>query len=308
MFNFFKKRPFALHVNDSVLQLMQVSGNLENPKMEIFFSKNLTPGIVVNGEIKKSEELKTLVLELVKQAKLNLKNEFVVSFSEMQSYENTFYYDGFVEEEAILAFLYKKMGTIMPVAADKLKYDYIAYGLGDLKIIFMVAIKSDLAKNYEKFLKDDCGLNPIAFEPEILSLMRNVNFPTTMTQGYIFISARDKAINWYLMSKGLIFDSNTANINKLPELIKDLQKSIANFKEKTHQDVKNILVAGAGVEPLSSSLNELKIPVEMFDHYRISPPTDLQNSSVNDFNILVGAALKKIPGLVKRFEINLFKK
>ncbi|MFA5828892.1 MAG: hypothetical protein WC843_00130 [Candidatus Gracilibacteria bacterium] len=308
MFNFFKKRPFALHINDSVLQLMRISGNLENPKMEIFFSKNLTPGIVVNGEIKKNEELKVLVLELVNKAKLDLKNELVVSFSEMQSYENTFYYDGFVDEESILGFLYKKMGTIMPVAADQLKYDYIVYGLGDLKIVFMVAIKSDLARNYEKFLKTDCGLNPIAFEPEILSLLRNVNFPTTMTQGYVFISVRDNAINWYLMSKGLIFDSNTANINKLPELIKDLQKSIANFKGKTHQDVKNILIAGAGTEPLSSSLKDLKIQVEAFEKYRVSTPADLQNSSVNDFNILAGAALKKIPGIVKHFEINLFKK
>lgn len=306
MFDFFQKRPFALHVTDKLIQLMKVSGSLENPRVDVFIEKPLPTGVIVAGEIMKKDELRDKILQLMEEAKIKNNADVVLTFDEAACYENTFFYNGSIDEEAVVGFLYKKIGMMMPVASDRLKYDYIVYGLGDMKIIFMVASKSALVNAYRDFLKKECNLNPIAFEPEILSLMRNISFPSNLNKGYLFILAHNNAINWYLMEKGLIFDSNSAKLQNLPDALGDLQKSIKFFKDKTNQEVEKILVTGSDLNQLEA-LKQLKIEMVNYNEYFIKPLTDDQKSIGLNFFIVGGAALKKIKGLARKFEINLFK-
>ncbi len=306
MFDFFQKRPFALHVTDKLIQFMKVSGSLQNPRVDFFIEKTLPPGVIIAGEIKKKDELRDKILQMMEEAKIKTGSDVVLTFDEAACYENTFFYNGSIDEEAVVGFLYKKIGMMMPVASDRLKYDYIVYGLGEMKIIFMVASKSALVSAYHDFLKKECNLNPIAFEPEILSLMRNISFPSSLNKGYLFILAHNNAINWYLMEKGLIFDSNSAKLQNLSDALGDLQKSIKFFKEKTNQEVEKILVTGSDLNQLEA-LKQLKIEMVDYNEYFIKPVTDDQKSIGLNFFIVGGAALKKIKGLARKFEINLFK-
>lgn len=313
--NLFTGNPFGLHITDKYVRAVQVSGSASNPRIVKVSEKELSSGVVTDGHPTNEAELSKAISALLKEAKPSplKQKQCVVAIPESQCYEHTFYFPIDLEGDDLTNVIELKVAERIPIPFAELKYDYVTYDFEKVRVVFVAAVNKEVVKSYNKILRESCQLKPIMFEPESISLLRNVILEFDQEQGIILVETQEESLRWYSFWKGWIFDSNSipkkgnADISQILEA--DIAKSNVFFKERTGQVINKIIVTGkqSEVASLEQCMKEkFVIQVLSADKFRVKAQ-DLEKIGFNDtagFNVTCGAALHAF-GVANNMNINL---
>lgn len=167
----FKKKQdyFALSFSDNQLQLAQADGK---GRVRISLEKDLPPGIIERGTIKKREELTSIVADFLKSAKL--KHRFVVvGLPEVRAFTRVLTLPPLRLEELDDAARWESE-PLVPFPLEKAYLDWMILERTEKGVrVLVVALPQDLVEGYAKIL-EELGFQPVAFETTSLSLARLV--------------------------------------------------------------------------------------------------------------------------------------
>jgi type IV pilus assembly protein PilM len=161
------QKPFGLSISDFSIELVSLSGTIENPKLLALGRKELTEGIVRDGKVLKKKELEILLRELISKpdfGKLKTK-KFVFSMPESKIFVHSFSIFGFQKD--IFELVKEKAKENFPYPLEELFFDYETKE----NEVLIVACPKEIVKDYLDIFSD-CKISPLAIESESLSLGR----------------------------------------------------------------------------------------------------------------------------------------
>jgi type IV pilus assembly protein PilM len=161
------QKPFGLSISDFSIELVSLSGTIENPKLLALGRKELTEGIVRDGKVLKKKELEILLRELISKpdfGKLKTK-KFVFSMPESKIFVHSFSIFGFQKD--IFELVKEKAKENFPYPLEELSFDYETKE----NEVLIVASPKEIVKDYLDIFSD-CKISPLAIESESLSLGR----------------------------------------------------------------------------------------------------------------------------------------
>ncbi|MFH1012477.1 MAG: hypothetical protein V1760_01895, partial [Candidatus Peregrinibacteria bacterium] len=184
-----------------------------------------------------------------------------------------------------------------------------------LNIVFVVGVRRVIIAQYYEILKMFCGLSPVAFEPESLSLLRNLPPKWDAKQSVALVYTKENSASWFLLWNGFIFDSSTTSFTEgkgIEEaLANDLKKSELLFEKNTALKITQVIVTGKSelMPSIEKALKEkIPVPITVMQESMV-PLQGLNIGNAEAFSSACGAALKGIglEGAVP-IAINLIKK
>jgi Tfp pilus assembly PilM family ATPase len=307
----FSETPFGLHITDSYIQIVQLEGEPTSPKVKVIKQKNIGSGVVKNGAVLMEKTLgdsiKTLLAEIPDGA-IKTKKCFITS-PETKSFEHIFYLPVLLEGGEFTKNLEKMISETIPMPLYELKYDYSIAIYGKVKVVFVVAVPKIIIAQYYDVVKNQADLDPVAMEPESLSLLRNIPIKLEKDNGIIIIDLDNEKATWFVFWDDDIFDSNVISSSDTagdPNYLKnDIARSIKEFNELTKRTISSILLSGGvktELESMQKLMSELGVPVSIIEKYRINlaKPEDNDN-----YKTAIGLALG---GIENDLKINLLKK
>lgn len=307
----FGGKPFGLYITDDHIQVMQLKGKNSHAKVEKVGELAISKGIVVNGELRQEKELAEQILTLLEQTKPKkmTQKKCVVALPESQSYESVFYLPANLEEEELKKAIDKEVNDNIPMPFNEIKYDYLTYPMKDKQIVFVVAVPRIIIAQFYEVIKEFCGLKPMLFEPESISLIRNLPVKFDADKGTVLIYHKGNSITWFSFWGEIIFDSNSISMmnteNALDVLLGDIERSMNFYKENTGQEVGNIILAGTPKEldVINKKLSlKIKTPITKLSDYKV-----MGVGNPHKFAVTSGAALHGI-GMQTSMPIDLLKK
>lgn len=170
-----KPKAFGLDISDFSLKIVSLEKKKRILKLENFFQKELTPGIVEEGEIKDEEKLAQILREVIKKA--NIKTKYVIaSLPERKVFLEIIQMPKLTEEELKSAIIYE-IENYIPLPVEKIYLDYqvvppIYESLEKLEVL-IVAFPKEIVDSYFRTLKS-ADLFPLAFESESLAIARSL--------------------------------------------------------------------------------------------------------------------------------------
>lgn len=302
MFNFFKKKKFALFCTDTYIQILILYGNGRNIKVEGYGQRNLPSGVIKNGKIEQEKQLAVEIITLLSELNIKDKNCFV-ALPKNIVFEHIFYLETSLKKEKFVSRLEEEIKKIIPINFDRLKYVYHKTNYGKIQTVYVVGVENEIVTKYDNVLRSFCNLNPILFESETTSLIRNIPINLDEDKGKIILNLLPNKIEWFLLWKQDIFDSNTikkfGDKDNIKEAINDMSLSIRNFSTTTKRTVSNIYIIGDQekvADILKMTEQNLNIKTEYVSNFKI----ELKN-----FEIPAGLALYEKN---KNYLINLLEK
>jgi hypothetical protein len=307
MFNFFKKKPFAIQISDNRVRVMQLKGKLGSNEVTGVGQSDLALGVVSGGIIMKDQELAESIRKLLKEAAPSpiRSKECVVILAENQSYGQVFYFTEKLPEAELKKAVEHQISLTIPIPFEEITYDYFSYDTDKLRLVFVFAVKRSVIEAYTTFLKQQCGLTPIAYAPAVLSVVADLKLCLPTNNGAVLIYFKDNSINWCLLWNSLVFDSNTLLWKDQDNLGKDLQRSISFFQEKTGFAMEKILIADSTQSylELEKTLAKLQLPIEKCDKFRVDTKDIVP--VLEHSEIVAGGALRALEQTAEEFKINL---
>lgn len=221
--------------------------------------------------------------------------------SELQSYEQSFSFPSMGKEADMKLMIEEKIGATFPIVFEELVYDFQLFSGDKTTLAFVIAAQKEVIASYERVLKKECGLKVSSIEPELWGLMRNINFPKDLQQACIVINVKSNEIQWFLLYKGFIFDSNTVNIEAYRGFTKDLKQSISFFKKNFPYEIEAIFTLGLEVpERIVKALGSFDLPIQEVDTL-VPAKVFLKRAGITTnmlppdrYPVIVGGALKEI--------------
>jgi type IV pilus assembly protein PilM len=188
------QKPFGLNISDFSIELVSLSGNIQNPKLLALGRKELPGGILEDGKILKKKELETFLKDLISQpdfGKVKTK-KFVFSIPESKIFVHSFSISN--SEKDILNQIKEKAKENFPYPLDELFFDY------EMKEneVLIVACPREIINDYLDVFSN-CKISPLAIESESLSLGRAL-----IKEGEIvlILDVGSKFSNFILFDKG----------------------------------------------------------------------------------------------------------
>ncbi|MFC1612943.1 pilus assembly protein PilM [Patescibacteria group bacterium] len=281
MFSIFQtQNPLGINISDNSIKLAQLYKN----KQPFLFNKiELPEGYVVNGEIKKEEEITKIIKQLIndtnKIKKINT-NEVVCSLPETKTYFKNFKIDD-NHSENINEIINEKISKYLPAESDLLYIDWKILKCKNKNIlkegscqVILGAVQKKIAKQYVNIL-ELANLSPISLELESLAISRaviNEQTDNNKTIGILEIG-----------SKFSLFIIHQKNMQKLSlilpisgEKITNLISSTLKINYKEAEKAKkicgldNLKAKGVVKKILSPILYNLVKKIEAIESYYIS--------------------------------------
>jgi hypothetical protein len=299
MFDFILKKPFVLYTHDTSVEAVQVDLNKDTFKVLSVGQKIIPSGAIEHGIIKNEKIVSATIAEILKSAKPApiVNNRCIVAIPESQCFYKLIKLPQMLEPKSLEAEIQRQLEDTVPLQANAIKFDYAAYHLGNEVIVFAVAISREVLAAYYELITGSLHLKPVVFEPEFLSLMRNMLVPNTKKGGSIIVYAHQGSVDWFALWNGIIFDSSadhpcvTESDHEL--LAKDIRRSEEFFQRVTTQPVQAIVVTGddntaKAVQPILKEA--FSVPVIFSKKYRVSV-SQIVDENIQ-FNPAIGAALR----------------
>ncbi len=291
IFDLFKKHKLGLYITDNYVQAIQLRGVGGRINIKGVGHKDLQSGIVQNGEIIQDKLLAKNINALLETLKLKSK-QCAFAIPESQSYEHIFYIDSSVKNKEFISRLEKLISEYIPMPFNEIIYDYKITDYGKISAVFVVAANKNILTKYYNLLDKLCGLKPTVFEPESISLMRNIPLNFQKDTGVILIDVQSNDLRWYLIWKNYIFDCGLTERNNTSELVKNLNATSIAFNTTTKRQVNQVFVSGNKEEAyrIIEIINEgMKIKAEHITNYRINLTGNVKFS--DKYKIVSGLAL-----------------
>lgn len=287
----FKKHKLGLYVTDNYVQVAQLAGTLGRINIRGVGHKDLSPGIVQNGEVVNDKQLAQNINALLEEQKLKSK-QCAFAIPESQSYEHIFYVDSSIKGGEFLKHLEKLISEYIPIPFSEITYNYRVTSYGKVRAVFVVAANKNVIIKYHNLLEKLCGLKPAIFEPESMSLMRNLPLDFKKDNGVILIDLHRNNLRWYLVWGNYVFDCNMADRTDISGLIKNLNDTKNAFQTTTKRQIKQVFVSGnkEEVEPIVKTVTEeMKLDVKHIPNYRINLTQNVK--SADKYKVVSGLAL-----------------
>lgn len=301
--NLFSSAPFGLYVTDKYVQAALLKNGSKMPKVKAIGQRPLPEGTVKNGEILNEKVLAkeiTALLSATKPHKIKGK-KCILSFPESQIFEHIFFLPPALKGVEFGNKLKSLIEETIPIPSDELKYSLFSTTVSKTQVVYVATVKKTVLAQYEKVLKDLCKLRSLVFEPEALSLLRNIPVNFDVDKGIIVVDIQVDKFSWFTSWSEDIFDSSHIRKAEPPVLAHEIKKSMESFKKSSRRDVAQIIITGDKkeaatlVEPLKKALG---IPVVFADKYKVQA----QGSDLTPFKVVIGSALK---GVGKDIKTNL---
>ncbi len=298
--SFFPQESFGLRITDQSITILQLEGKDQHLNIRASGEAKITPGTVKNGEIIKPKALSNLIKTLLVQSKpkpITGRNCYL-SIPEAQCYEHIFYFPSNLPESKLREELDQKVAETIPLPFFEIKYDYSKTLCGNIFVVFVVAVRREVIAQYYEVAKKYSDLNPVGFEPESLSLKRNIPIDLGKDEGTILIHIKSKKTRWYLLWKETVFDSNDTSIEK--DLATDLKRSTEAFSKSTKRKVSQIIISGPQKEAnelMEALSKDVKLPISIIKNYKL-----------DDANLKVVSGLALSEFEIEEGRINLLKK
>lgn len=304
--------PFGLYITDSSIQAIQLKCTPGAPQIKAIGERELPSGMVQSGIIVDgkglAKEIKALLASTTPQPITSKK--CVVALPESQVYEHIFYIPSTFDGKAFEEYLNRVVGETIPLDATQLKFNYYVSPYGQTKVVFVAAIQRLILDQYHETIKEFCDLKPVIFEPESLSLLRNIPINLEIDSGLIVIDIKQDSLNWLVTWSEDIFDSSSIpkfgfdkNANNF---IGDVKKSIESFAKLTGRKVENIVISEKpdDIPGLQDILKKgLELPITIVDKYKLTAP----GADADKFKMAAGLALKGAGVKDLKTSINLLK-
>ena len=295
MFNFFPK-PFGLDISDCSIEIVSLSGLVENPKLQAMGGVLLDSGTFQDGQILNKENLKKTLKNLIKNPQFGKikTNKIIFALSESKSYIHIFELPEGLKEIEILEFVKSQIRQTLPFSLAELYFDYQIFD----KEVLLVAAPKKIVNDYLEIF-ESCNLKPLVLEIESMSLGRaligNIDSPILLAdigarttnfsvfdEGKLRLSisvpvAGDKFTR-SLSEKLNIPEEEAENLKKeiglklelregrifliiqkdIQEIIKEIEKIDNYFQKKIGKSIKKIILAGGSaiLPHLSEYLSE----------------------------------------------------
>ena len=207
MFNLFQKSALGLDLSDLSLKVVQLKKTGKKLALAGFLRKPLPAGIIVNGEIKKEEEL----IQILKAALLEVKGEpikireVVCNLPEEKVFIRLVQLPKMKEKEIESAIKWEIEAHIpLPIEEVYLDWQIIKPLKNHLdhSDILIAATPKVLAESYLSVLKK-AGLKPLALEPESVAVIRSLIKGKSM-RPTIIIDLGTTGTNFVIFSAGAI--------------------------------------------------------------------------------------------------------
>jgi type IV pilus assembly protein PilM len=176
--NFFNLEPetFGLDISDLSLKIIKFKKKGRNLKLASYLEKEIQPGIIEEGEIKKEEALAEIIKEAISQVKgEKLKTKYVVaSLPEEKSFVQIINLPLLAEEELAKAIGFE-LENYIPLASEEVYFDFQTvkplFDHLDHLDVLLVALPKKIVDSYTRVLKK-AGLIPLALEVESQAICR----------------------------------------------------------------------------------------------------------------------------------------
>jgi type IV pilus assembly protein PilM len=164
----FLQKPFGLNISDFSIELVSLSGSVENPKLLALGRKELPEGIVRDGKVLKKKELEILLKDLISKpnfGKIKTK-KFVFSIPESKIFVYSFLIPD-SKEKNIFDLVKEKAKENFPYSLEELFLDFEVKE----KEVLIIACPKEIVDDYLAVFSD-CKISPLVIESESLSLGR----------------------------------------------------------------------------------------------------------------------------------------
>lgn len=302
MFNFLKQlfygKPFTIYISDSYVQVIKLSGKNSSPQFTASGQTPLKPGIVQNGEVLKPQELAQAIQNLLaKTTPKPIKSKSCqLVFPNNQTFEQIFHIPISISGAPLNKQIEDLVRSTVPIPYHELKVLTHQWTLDKVRVVAVTAARIEVVAQYYEVLKHFAKLQPLTFEPESLSIQRNLYTDFDIDQGKILIDASTTHINWYHFWQSSVFTSGV--VKNIEQLSQDLHTSITHFQQKTARSTTEIILIGMPeqIKQLAPQIKEAhNLPVTIVEKYRCGN-YQFKNTS--------GLALKQL-GLPLSSQINL---
>ncbi len=237
---FFKKSAFGLDISDYSIEVISLSGSLENPRLLAMGRIILEPGIIKDGEILNEEKLTSSLKNLIKNPKFGKikTRKFIFSIPESRTFIYILEFPKDLKKKEELEFVKSQVKQTFPYSLKDLYLDFKIFTpldnkhlTGQDKEVLLIAAPKNIVDGYLEIFKS-CQLQPLVLEVESESLARSLIKDQKETVLIVDIGARTSNFSIF-DEKGLrISISNKTAGNKFTQSLAERLKISLKEAEK----------------------------------------------------------------------------
>ncbi len=241
----------GIDIHDYSVELVEIRQKGKVMYLEAYNRALLETDIVKNGEIKKPEELKKILIELIKNANpkaVETKNTAVI-FPSSKVLTHIFTFPVNLDENEIKKSIAYEAETIIPFSINDVYWDFMVIEKEDIskkhasQRVFFACVNKQVADEYTTVL-ESIGLNPLLSGINAEALKYAMWEQIRKDETNLILDIETLSVNYLVVKNQKIqhfFSSNEGGKKLLGKLSKELQspeKIILNKKEQ--REFKNI--------------------------------------------------------------------
>lgn len=242
----FQKRILGLDIHDYSAELVEVKQKGNQIYLESYNRILLPPQVIKNGEIKKPEELKTILKNL-----LNTSNPFpaeckniAVIFPPSKVLTHIFTFPANLNEGEIRKSIPYEIETVIPFSINDVYWDFLILEKEEFskphasQYVFFACINKRLADDYADILTE-AELSPYLFGINAESLKFAMIRPQNLNETNLIIDVGALSVNYLIIKDQIIkyyFSSNEGGKKLLSQISKEIQTPESLIIEKKEQN------------------------------------------------------------------------
>jgi len=159
-----------LDVSDHSIEIVSLSGSLENPKLSALERVILKPGIIKNGDIIQKEKLEEYLRNSINNPRFGeiKTRNFIFSLPESKTFIHCFNFSAELKEKEKIKAIETEAVKTFPFPLEELYYDFTINENGE---VLLAAVQKKTVNEYLEVFRS-CQINPIVFETNPESLAR----------------------------------------------------------------------------------------------------------------------------------------
>ncbi len=241
----FTKRILGIDIHDYSVELVEIRQKGKEMYLEAYNRALLETDVVKNGEIKKPEELKKVLIELIKNANpkaVETRNTAVI-FPSSKVLTHIFTFPANLDENEIKKSIAYEAETIIPFSINDVYWDFMVIEKEDVskkhasQYVFFACVNKQIADEYTAVL-ESIGLNPLLSGINAEALKYAMWEQMNKDETNLILDIETLSVNYLVVKNQKIqyfFSSNEGGKKLLSKLSKELQspeKIILNKKEQ----------------------------------------------------------------------------
>ncbi len=242
----FQKRILGLDIHDYSAELVEIKQKGNQIYLESYNRILLPSQVIKNGEIRKPEELKAILKNLLQTSNpfpTECKNIAVI-FPPSKVLTHIFTFPANLNEGDIKKSIPYEIETVIPFSINDVYWDFLVLEKEDIskphasQYVFFACINKRLADDYANIL-EEVGLSPYLFGINAESLKFAMLKAQNLNETNLIIDIGALSVNYLIVKDQIIkhyFSSNEGGKKLLSQISKEIQMPEASIIEKKEQN------------------------------------------------------------------------